>query len=426
MKRRVLLIFSLVLSFAFTTMAQDKAEQEKMQFRFQTSAWKKIQQSAKIENRIIFIQFMTENCPPCDQFKKEIWTDQSLAEEYSQHFLLFLPKEGQKDTKTLVKKYHINSYPTSIFIDGKGNLIHKIQGFISKKEMHLLVDDVVNNVNTLSYYAKMYKSQGESMESQQLFNYAVALMNAGDDYETMAQQYFKTQPQDELYTARNLKTIMLFTEDMYSPEFNYLVRHKEEFESKEYSLNQIDMKIEDVIANSLITTMMTSKNMRLEDTLSITLDYFQIRNQEAIRSRVEMDYADFVKPNKQKYFQALDRYMASHLQYLPTGTIVDKANRVLSESNDKMVINSAMMWVNEAMIRTEFADEELYDVYINLLLKDNRFQEAHDVFNILHEKWMESGLSDDEINKKSMEYTKKIEKATEQAAESGGGLSPNR
>jgi len=426
MKRRVLLIFSLVLLFAFTTIAQDKKEQEKMQFRFQTTAWKKIQQSAKAENKIIFIQFMTENCPPCDKFKKEIWTDQSLAEVYAHNFLLFLPKEGQKDTKTLIKKYHINSFPTSIFVDGKGNLIHKIQGFISKKEMHLLVNDVVNNVNTLSYYAKMHKEQGESMEPQQLLNYAIALMNAGEDYEPIAQQYFKTQPQDELYTAQNLKAIMLFTEDMYSPEFNYLVRHKEEFESKEYTPNQIDMKIEDVIANSLTTTMMSSKNVRLEDTLTITLDYFQIKNQEAIRSRVEMDYADFVKPNKQKYFQALDRYMATHLQNLPTGTIVDKANRVVKESNDKMVINNAMMWVNEAMIRSEFANEELYDVYINLLLKDNRFQEAHDMLNILHEKWMEEGLSEDEINKRSMEYTKKIEKATEHAVESGAGLIPNR
>ncbi len=432
MKVKITLILAFLFIFSMNMNAQedraaDIQDANGQKFDFQTNGWKKTVQAAKVEKKYIFIQFVTNDCPPCEQLKEEVWTNAKLASIYSKSFLLFSPEEGSKDAKNLISKYRINSYPTSIFVDASGKIIHKYIGYTSKDVMTEMAENVKNSINTLQYLDKLYKKEGKRMDPNSLYIYANVLMNAGRDYEKVAKEYLATQSDDDLHSEHNLVAMMLFTNDMYSREFGFLVKHKDEFEGEKVTNNQITMKIEDVISNSLISAMEASKKVVLKDTLSKTIIFFEIRDPYLIQTRVEMDYYDYIGTDKDIYFQSLDRYMQLHIRYLSAATISDKVNRIIMENDNKEILSNAIMWVNEAVMEDMMENEELIIAYIRLLVKDGRYQEANDMAESLKQLWIQKGLSEEESSLKYDMLMNDIDEGIKRNSESDDGVVvPNR
>jgi thioredoxin-related protein len=425
MKVKSFLILSLILSFVFNMAAQDVKEPIEQKFEF-TNSWKKALQAAKSEKKVIFIQFITDNCPPCNKLKNEIWTDVKLADIYAEYFILLKPKIGSKDAKDLEKKYKIHSYPTSIFVDPNSKIVHKYLGFVSSEIMIQMAENVHNNKNTLAYFERMMKSKEASNNPDLLFEYANALMHAGEDYKKIAEKYFKTQNEEDLRTAQNLKAIMQFSDDMYSREFGFLARNIDVYEGEGIDRNQIIMKVEDVISNSLMKTLAASPKVSLDDTLNSIFNYFDLTIRDLVQSRVEMDYYDIIKHDKSRYFQSMEVYMNTHLAYMNSMEIADRAEQVLLESDDKIMINNAVLWINEAMIRQESPSEELYTISIKLLASDGRYQEANDILDMLSNLWSKTGISDKEALRRREELTEYIDSKMGQMSDEGNELEINR
>ncbi len=425
MKVKSFLIFSLVLSFVFNMAAQDVKDPKEQKFEF-TDSWKKALQAAKTENKVIFIQFMTDECPPCNQLKNEIWTNDKLATIYSDYFILLSPKIGSKDAKYLEKKYKIHSYPASIFIDQNTKLIHKYLGFTSSEVMIQMAENVHKGENTLAYFERMMKNKKSSDNPDLLFDYANALMHAGEDYRKIAKKYFKTQNEEDLRSGQNLMAIMQFADDMYSREFGFLARNIDFYEGERISRNQIIMKVEDVISNSLMKTLTASPKLSLTDTLNSVINYFDLSIKELVQSRVEMDYFDMVKHDNDRYFQAMEVYMNTHLSILSPMEIADRAEQVLSDCNNKNIIGGAILWTNEAMMRIDSPSNELFIINIKLIAKDGRYQEANDILEQLYIQWIEAGLSEEEAMSKRVELVNYIDSQMGQTQDGSNELEINR
>lgn len=406
MKLKLILILGLVLSFSYNLIAQGNSDMDSQQMVFQTNGWKKAVKEAKVENKYIFIQLVIDDCTPCSKVKKEAWRDAKVKSIYSKSFILFSPDEGSPDADHLDEIYTINTYPTSIFVDAKGKVIHKYLGYVSPEIMIDMSEKVLKKKYTLSYFDNLYKNEGGRMDPNLLFEYALTLMNAGRSYELIAKSYFKNQPTEELLSEQNLKAMMLFTDRMDSREFRYLVRGRSNCNSAVYSEQQIGMKIESVISNSLMASMEESKKIVLSDTLEGVFNYFEIRDQEGITSRVEMDYYDYIDKSRTLYFEALNRYMMSHLGILSSAFVVDKASRVIAESKNMEDFDNAIMWINESMMNEDGESEDAFVILIKLLNMVNRQEEAKDVAERLKMKWIESGTSEEEA---TIKYDKLME-----------------
>jgi len=390
---------------------QNEEEQKRSKeqaFDFETQGWKKTLKSAKIEKRNIFVLFLTDNCDACELMKSKILTDIKLAGFYGEKFLLFKPEIGSKEMTELTSKYHVNSFPTIIFVDGYGNLIHKYIGVVSEEDMVNMAENVSSNRNTLKYYKAQYKKLGRRMPTQELYDYSLALMHAGEDNKAIVKAYFKTQCEGELATAENVQMIMLFTNKMYSREFIFFVKNRVSIENSLYTQADYAQKVEDVISSSLIKSMQSNKKIMLNDTLEKTLSFFEIEDQDAIVSRVTMDYYDVVVPDKQKYFEALNNYLIAHSQNLDFNIIAEKVQRVVEECDNKAIENSVLTFVSETIANSSEFNEELYEAYIDLLLKDNRRQEAEDQINIMIDRFSAMGYSEDEVYRKYEYYIQKI------------------
>jgi tetratricopeptide (TPR) repeat protein len=285
-----------------------------------------------------------------------------------------------------------------------------------------MAENVHNNKNTLAYFERMMKSKEASNNPDLLFEYANALMHAGEDYKKIAEKYFKTQNEEDLRTAQNLKAIMQFSDDMYSREFGFLARNIDVYEGEGIDRNQIIMKVEDVISNSLMKTLAASPKVSLDDTLNSIFNYFDLSIRDLVQSRVEMDYYDIVKHDNDRYFQAMEVYMNTHLPIMNSVEIVDRAEQVLLDCGNKNIIGGAVIWTNEAMMRTDTPSEELYTINIKLLAKDGRYQEANDILEQLFNLWVDTGISDKEAMIRREELTEYIDNHMGKISDEGNEL----
>ena len=377
---KTIAIISLLFLFVYQSSAQ------KQHFVFEADSWKSVLKRSKIEDKPVFMQLVAENCDACKRLESEIWTDATLAENYSNNFILYAFDPKFKDTEKIKKSLKVNTYPTTLFINAKGQVIHKFLGFPSKEIMKDIAERVLSKERTLLFYNEKYARSINDFSLEDLLDYTKVRYYAGEEYSTIAQAYFKTQSLEELASPQNIEAIMLFVETIDSREFDFLARNQNNMVTENISEALVKLKVEDVISNSLNSYVLASKDLRvLNDTLDKIINFYGIADVEMVTTRVIMDYYDYVAPNNKKYFKMLNQYMTMHMLCLSPVMIGDKCQRVYEECSDTEIISNSLMWINEAMIR-DVKNRSLMLISINLLIKNNRFSEARDMGEIYYQK----------------------------------------
>lgn len=88
---------------------------------------------AKSEGKLVFIDAYTDNCQPCLRMEKNIFTIDRVADFYNSNFINLKLNFGA-DYKHLADKYKTVGYPSFLFIDGTGKLVHFESGFTEADE----------------------------------------------------------------------------------------------------------------------------------------------------------------------------------------------------------------------------------------------------------------------------------------------------
>jgi thiol-disulfide isomerase/thioredoxin len=108
-------------------MARDKWSNTRS-IKFEDVTLEDILKKAKQENKLVFIDAVTENCQPCLKMLKNVFTLDSVADFYNKNFLN-VRIDFSKNYKELLEKYEIGGFPTYLFLDGNGSLVYKNSGF---------------------------------------------------------------------------------------------------------------------------------------------------------------------------------------------------------------------------------------------------------------------------------------------------------
>lgn len=96
---------------------------------FDKDSWKNILQKAKTRKKLIFLDAQTTWCRPCIMMAKDIFTLDSVADYYNANFINVSMDMEKTDGPALVKKYGVKGFPTFLYIDGDGKLVHSDGGY---------------------------------------------------------------------------------------------------------------------------------------------------------------------------------------------------------------------------------------------------------------------------------------------------------
>ena len=215
-KYLLLLLFPLAISLAAQTGIQ-----------FSDQSWQQLLLQAEKENKLIFLDAYTTWCGPCRMMDKDVFPDKALGKYYNEHFInAQIDMEGEEGLP-LSRKYQIKAYPSLLYINGTGEVVHRIVGYHEAEQLLEAGKTAMDPELNLKGLTGRFEA-GEK-DPDFLLKLAIGRANAMEDGHMEAlEAYFETQK--DWGTPENLELLFTFTDDLDSPLFDYLAQNRPDFE----------------------------------------------------------------------------------------------------------------------------------------------------------------------------------------------------
>ncbi len=98
----------------------------------------------KKENKLLFVDAYTTWCAPCKLMAKNVFPQPSVGEFYNANFINSKIDMEKGEGKDLAKKYNVRAYPTYLFINGDGELIHRVTSYYDAADFINVGKDAVD------------------------------------------------------------------------------------------------------------------------------------------------------------------------------------------------------------------------------------------------------------------------------------------
>ena len=238
MKSTFILLIALLSTFCL---------QAQTAINFEPGKWESILSKAKETDKIIFLDAYASWCGPCKRMSKDVFTHAEIAPFYNDNFINAKIDMEKGEGPELARKYQVRAYPTLLYIDGNGEVVHQALGYHDPKQFYELGKKALDPGSRLSGLSERYTNGDRDPEF--LYQYARASMNAmATDGKEIARVYLKTQ--SDWKTPRNMELIMDAAESADSDLFDFILDNKAEFEAL-YGEEAVAGKVQHMIINSL-------------------------------------------------------------------------------------------------------------------------------------------------------------------------------
>lgn len=93
--------------------------------QFESGTWTDALKKAKSQNKLIFLDAYASWCGPCKKMTQNIFPNKNVGDFYNANFINTKIDMEIGGGPTIAARYKVDAYPTLLFINGDGQLIHK-------------------------------------------------------------------------------------------------------------------------------------------------------------------------------------------------------------------------------------------------------------------------------------------------------------
>lgn len=242
-KLRFTLVLFLILSFT-SSFSQNRSIQ------FIEKPWSEILQLARKENKMIFMDAYASWCGPCKWIAANIFRNDTVADYYNKTFICTKIDMEKGEGPKLAQKFEVKAYPTLMFFDTSGALVHKKVGADRETQAYIKMAMLAQDPKeSLAFYIKQYNAGTRTPEF--MITYLERISDTYNPVDVPLSQYFSTVKDEDLLTRQNWNIIYKYVNDMNSREFRYLVKHAPQFETL-YTRDSVNEKISGVYQGALV------------------------------------------------------------------------------------------------------------------------------------------------------------------------------
>lgn len=237
----------LILFFCSLFLLSNIIAQDGDGIEFLESEFGEILALAELEGKLVFVDAYTDWCLPCKKMDKDVFSQKEVGDFYNNNFLSIKINMEQGEGLTLAEKYLIFAYPSLLFVDYDGTVVHRYAGYKDDKGMLALGKEALDDSNNLEGLAEQYNSGERSPEF--LMQYLQASFQAADGgHVEILEAYLATQ--SDWNTPDNKELIYNLLDRPDSKLFDHLVKNKAEY-IKVYGENEVATKIQGMVYESL-------------------------------------------------------------------------------------------------------------------------------------------------------------------------------
>lgn len=349
--KTLFLFFTLSMSLSSLVLNAQEIRYDRVDFR-QAPEWSETLSMARQSGKLIFLDGYTSWCRPCKKMDKEVFTQARVANYFNQKFINVKYDMEKGEGVKLKKKYDVTAFPTYLFINGRGKIVHKILGAHTEGN-DFLEHSMLADIPGQSYSDLQKRYRNGERNSDLIFDYLKALRMAGEMEKEngIVDDYLRLMTADHFMDKSYWGIVKVFLKDPASREFRILLENqtaigeaigKEEVDNKIYSV------LDEHILRSMDLNYWPSIKKENDEKVVSYIKNMQGEQRNELLSRALVaqhyrngDYYDFVAVvNAMIDFDLLGDFKNQSLLFLEYADVINKM------AVDGKLRKKALRWVD--------------------------------------------------------------------------------
>ncbi len=244
---------------------------------------------ANEEGKIIFVDAYTSWCGPCKRMSKMIFPKAAVGEFYNEHFVNVKLDMEKGEGRNFQKQYRVTSFPTFLFLDPSGKVVHKVIGGMDEGRFVRLGQTAAKKGDVTTSLDKEYNEGNR--DPAFVAEYLKGRAKANKPVIKIANEYLQTKP--DLSTETSQDILFYGAGEADSRVFRLMVSEQESMVAR-HGKEAYDERIEKA-CNATAKKGVEFKNL---DLVEEAIDKYK-------KYRIEKN-ANFPYEARLRYFGAMD------------------------------------------------------------------------------------------------------------------------
>ena len=192
--------------------------------KFEDTNFSTILAKAKKENKLVFIDAYASWCGPCKLMVKNVFPQKAVGDYYNSHFVNAKIDMEKGEGVELAKKYNVKAFPTYLFVDGNGEVVHRTLGYVEENDFIQFAKDAGDPNKRLG----ALKQKFENGEKDPEFLKNLAGLTMYNDAEFAARVMDRYFNQKSEFDREDVQMLLSATQSTESPLYKTFVAKKAE------------------------------------------------------------------------------------------------------------------------------------------------------------------------------------------------------
>ncbi|WBV53902.1 thioredoxin family protein [Chryseobacterium gambrini] len=218
--------------------------------KFEESNFTTVLAKAKKENKLVFIDAYTTWCGPCKLMAKNIFPQKTVGDYYNSHFINAKIDMEKGEGIEIAKKYNVKAFPTYLFVDGNGELVHRTLGYVEENDFIQFAKDAGDPGKRLT--ALKQKFEDGEKDPEFLKNLAsLTMYNDAEFAGRVMERYFSSKKELD---REDIQMLLSVAQNADSPMYKIFQAKKDEISKmitpQKYEAIDKNIKITSVLKKS--------------------------------------------------------------------------------------------------------------------------------------------------------------------------------
>ncbi len=213
-----------------------------------TTSWAELLAKAQQSNKLIFVAAYSLSCHNCEHMIQKVYPNDSVGLVFKDKYINAKIDVDNGEGISIAMQYGIRSYPSYLFINGQGELLHRAMGTLTTEKLMELGQKAANPEEQF-YLLRNRFAQGDS--SKAVLKKLTFMAKNLAEYtllDSVHIAYLDTEK--DWLTKDNMEIILAGVKTMEQKTFQFLVQNQKAF-IQAYDTVKINNTIDEIVLNGL-------------------------------------------------------------------------------------------------------------------------------------------------------------------------------
>ncbi|WP_428069628.1 thioredoxin family protein [Chryseobacterium gambrini] len=316
--------------------------------KFEESNFTTVLAKAKKENKLVFIDAYTTWCGPCKLMAKNIFPQKTVGDYYNSHFINAKIDMEKGEGIEIAKKYNVKAFPTYLFVDGNGELVHRTLGYVEENDFIQFAKDAGDPGKRLT--ALKQKFEDGEKDPEFLKNLAsLTMYNDAEFAGRVMERYFSSKKELD---REDIQMLLSVAQNADSPMYKIFQAKKDEI-SKMITPQKYEAIDKSIKITSVLKKSYNAQSKTWDDNYFLTEAQKFLSKEEAEKILKKAQAGRALRDKDIAKYEKLTLELNKDTSALSSEELNSLAWNFFENVSNKASLEKAVVWAQESVKKDE-------------------------------------------------------------------------